>query len=303
MQNINKKISIVIPVLNGEERLRDCLSSVCNQDTEVHEYIIVDNNSTDGTKTIIEEFQKKYVNMHYVFEATRTRGAARNAGIRKVSGDIIVMTDVDCVVSKDWVRAISEPILLRNEKVVCGGQYDLTNNYWSRHMQKMSDYFLKNAISPDGYVVFCDTKNFAVEARLMKRMMFDGRFKALENVELEYRMRPVSRVKYLKDLKVGHHHVATMLDVIKLSYSRAYWFGQIYHKFKGVGDKNGTLIFPVISAPLFYLKLFKINIHILKEQGIQHVLFFLVFDFAWKIGSAVGFAKIDNRFAPPLTTT
>lgn len=290
-----KKISVMIAVLNGGENLRKCLSSVCAQDTEVYEYVIVDNNSTDNTKAIIEEFQRTHANMRYVFEETRSRGAARNAGVVNVSGDIIVMTDVDCIVPNNWVQKLVHPIVFNREKMVCGGQYDLVGNYWSTHMQKMGDYYMKTAVSPDGYVVFCDTKNFAIDAVLMKSMMFDARFTSLENVEFDYRMRTVAPVKYLADVKVGHRNVGSAIAVFKLFYSRAYWMAQIYHKFKGIRDRNGIFIFPVIPMSNFYLGLFKINFTALREQGFMHLLFFLVSDSGWKLGSIIGFARVDKK--------
>jgi hypothetical protein len=70
---------------------------------------------------------------------------------------------------------------------------------------------------------------------------------------------------------------------------------QIYHKFKDIYDKNGVLIFPVIPAQYFYFDLLKINFRAITEQGIGHLAFFIAFDVASKLGSAVGFARIDER--------
>ena len=53
------KISVIIPVYNGEKTLRQCLNSVLNQTYGNYEIIIVNNNSTDKTKEIIKEFQLK----------------------------------------------------------------------------------------------------------------------------------------------------------------------------------------------------------------------------------------------------
>ncbi len=286
-----EKISVVIPVLNGEKCLADCLTSVLQQDVEIHECIIVDNNSTDRTKKIIQEFKKTHSNVVYVFESIRTRGAARNAGINKATGTIIAMTDVDCVVSKDWIRRLTYPIFANGEVAVVGHQYDMSTTYWSRNMQKMIEYSLRLDRGQNGYCSFFDTKNCAIRTKVIKAIPFDSRFKALEDVEIINRLRPTVRFRFLKDVQVGHKHASSMKAVWKVAYERSYWFAQMYHKFKGVYDSNGVLIFSVIPPRRFYWKLAYFNFSAIGEYGSGHLLFFLVFDCAWKIGSAVGYAR------------
>jgi glycosyltransferase involved in cell wall biosynthesis len=292
------KISIIIPILNGEKSIRGCLTSVLSQDTPIYECIIVDNNSKDKTAEIVQEFQKEHPNLIYVFEPVVGRGSARNAGIARATGDIIAMTDVDCVVPSNWITELTKLIITGEEVVTTGYQYNtITGNYWAEHMQKKCDYFLERHLIPPQYISFTDTKNLAIRASLIKEFKFDSRFKALEDVDLEFRLRPVARFRYLPDVKVGHAHSETMRSVWKLAYERSYWFAQAYHKFKGVHDSNGILIFGVIPAFHFYKELCKINIRALRDQGMSHLLFFLVFDFGWKLGSAVGYAKRDKAFS------
>jgi glycosyltransferase involved in cell wall biosynthesis len=295
--HVQVPISLVIAVRNGEEALPKLLASVFEQDIKMHECVIVDNGSTDKTAEIIHRFQKDHPEIKYVYEAQRGRGAARNAGLDNATGDIIATTDVDCVLPKDWLRRITEPIVRGRDKVVCGGQYDIAGTYWSRQMQRMGDRFMQTAISPDGYVVFCDTKNFAIDAKLIKSMRFDQRFIALENVEFDYRMRPISRVRYLTDVKVGHRNISTLRETWKLAFERSFWFAQIYHKFKGVRDRNGILIFPIVKSSTFYRQIFfRIDWFVLRDMGLGYLPFFIVFGLGTKLGNAIGFAQ--NRVNP-----
>ena len=55
----NPKVSVIIPVYNGERTLRHFLKSILDQTYKNYEVIVVDNNSTDKTKDIIKEFQTK----------------------------------------------------------------------------------------------------------------------------------------------------------------------------------------------------------------------------------------------------
>ena len=293
---MSKKISIVIPVYNGEKVLAKCLQSVLSQDIEIHECIIIDNNSTDTTAVIVKEFQKTHKNVVYVFEPRIGRGAARFKGVEVATGDIIVMTDVDCIVSAEWVRLLTQPIREGREVVTVGWQYDTAHTYWSHQIQHLHEFLLKNSIDPQGYASFTDTKNFASDAKLLKSVQFDPRFIALEDVDLEFRLRTKARFKYLPDVKVGHAHPNTLFSVVKSTYVRSYWQAQLYHKWKGVPDSRGGFVFPIITPLRFYISLLGINTQAIKEQGYAHLPFFIVFDLTWKIAAAIGFSRMNKVF-------
>src|SRR5699024_3837159 len=52
-------VSVLTPVYNGADFLRDCIESVLNQDYENWEYVLVNNKSTDGSLQIMEEYAAK----------------------------------------------------------------------------------------------------------------------------------------------------------------------------------------------------------------------------------------------------
>lgn len=94
-------VSIVIPVLNGERTLGDCLRSLIrsNYPAERREILLVDNGSTDATREIIGQYPVTYLS-----EPRRGPSIARNRGIEASRGDIVAFTDADCVVSGAWIR-------------------------------------------------------------------------------------------------------------------------------------------------------------------------------------------------------
>src|SRR5204863_5833357 len=70
------------------------------------ELLVVDNNSTDGTRDAILAAAKRFpVELRYVFEKEQGRSAALNAGIRQATGEIIATTDDDIRVEKNWLDA------------------------------------------------------------------------------------------------------------------------------------------------------------------------------------------------------
>jgi glycosyltransferase involved in cell wall biosynthesis len=68
------------------------------------ELIVVDNNSSDGTKTVVEKFQNPLnAKVRYIFESQPGQSYARNAGVREAQGNIIAFTDDDTRVDPLWL--------------------------------------------------------------------------------------------------------------------------------------------------------------------------------------------------------
>jgi glycosyltransferase involved in cell wall biosynthesis len=69
--------------------------------------LVVDNNSTDGTREVIETFaQSVSFSVRYVWEKRQGRSAALNAGIAAAKGDIIAFTDDDVLLHNDWLKSL-----------------------------------------------------------------------------------------------------------------------------------------------------------------------------------------------------
>jgi glycosyltransferase involved in cell wall biosynthesis len=100
-----KKTSVVIPFYNAEETLKLCLDSLCNQNIQPDEIILVDNSSKDKSKDIVDLFIKNFseLRIDYVFCEKRGPSAARNKGANLATGDWLIFTDSDCVASSSWI--------------------------------------------------------------------------------------------------------------------------------------------------------------------------------------------------------
>ena len=93
------KVSVIMPVYNAEEYLRNALDSVINQSMgfENIELILVDDKSTDNSRSIMEEYSSKYPNVKSIFleENTGCPGIPRNIGIKNATSDYIMFIDND----------------------------------------------------------------------------------------------------------------------------------------------------------------------------------------------------------------
>ncbi|MFO1412791.1 MAG: glycosyltransferase [Burkholderiales bacterium] len=85
-------ISVVVPCYNAERWVAGTLASVLAQDSPVHEVIVVDDGSTDRSTAVIRE---RFPGVTVVQQANSGVAAARNAGIRRASGQWIAFVDAD----------------------------------------------------------------------------------------------------------------------------------------------------------------------------------------------------------------
>lgn len=93
---MQKKVSIIIPVYNGEEYLEKCVISALKQDYDDYEILIVDNNSTDLTSKIARDFEKKYEHkVRYIFNMGKTVADSHNAGILNSDSEYICFLHAD----------------------------------------------------------------------------------------------------------------------------------------------------------------------------------------------------------------
>ena len=88
-------ISVIIPVYNVEQYLRECLDSVVNQTFRDLEIICVNDGSTDGSPAILEEYAAKDSRIRIVNKENGGLSDARNAGLSIASGEYIQFVDSD----------------------------------------------------------------------------------------------------------------------------------------------------------------------------------------------------------------
>jgi len=99
------EFSIVIPTYNRADELRETIRSIAQLEVAGDwELLVVDNNSPDHTRQVVEEEATRFpARLHYLFEPEQGRYAAVNTGIRASKGRIIASTDDDARVEPDWL--------------------------------------------------------------------------------------------------------------------------------------------------------------------------------------------------------
>ncbi len=148
-RNSAPKISVYIPVFNGEAYLRPCIDGLLKQNYQADEILIIDDGSTDRTAQIAQS----YGNAVRLIQHPQNMGlsAARNTGLQNARNSLVACLDVDCVPSTGWLSVITYALLADPNIAGVGGNLFETNvdspadQYRCKHMnQSWGDLGLKN---------------------------------------------------------------------------------------------------------------------------------------------------------------
>lgn len=98
-QSMAPLVSVIVPTRNNSRSLTACLQSIADQDYPAVELVVVDNDSSDDTKVIANDFTKK------TYDKGPERSAQRNFGVAKSAGEYVFIIDSDMQLAPDVVSA------------------------------------------------------------------------------------------------------------------------------------------------------------------------------------------------------
>ena len=131
-------LSIIICTYNREKYIGPLLDSISKNDypTSDYEIILVDNNCTDNTRGVCEQFVATHpeIRLRYVVETEQGLSAARNKGIKEAKGEVIIYVDDDALVDTDYIRIYAEHFAAHPETMAAGGPieplYETQEPFW-----------------------------------------------------------------------------------------------------------------------------------------------------------------------------
>ncbi|MFB4033578.1 glycosyltransferase family 2 protein, partial [Streptococcus pneumoniae] len=91
----NQLISVIVPVYNVEEYLKQCLDSILEQTFSNYEVILVNDGSTDSSGLICQEYAEKDTRIRYFEKENGGLSDARNYGIEQAQGEYLTFVDSD----------------------------------------------------------------------------------------------------------------------------------------------------------------------------------------------------------------
>jgi len=251
-------VSIVVPVQNGESTIQPLLESLQRLDYDKNklEVIVVDGNSTDGTRDIVKKYPVKLV-----IERKKGLNAARNAGIKNSNGEIIAFTDCDCMVSSDWIRKIVEDF--KDPRVSCvggsakGSDNDFVSQYADNSIIPLMPFFEKreelNMIRP--FLHHPAGCNMAFRRKAFKEAgCFDeGIQYGFDDVEFAERICKAGYKMVLDpNVLVWHKHRSTLKEFLKQNFNYGRGSG-ILLKRRGAKNLVSTWSFLSLVGFVFWL--------------------------------------------------
>ncbi len=243
-------VSVIVCTHNRAHRLEQTLNSLQEMAVPVDlpwELIVVDNNSSDNTKEVVNNFiDKSDLNAKYVIERYQGLSHARNMGIQESSGNIIAFTDDDCIVDRHWITSISKEFQSSESIAGIGGRVELYNKMDRPisirvYREKMT---LSSIDRLFNLIIGC---NMAFVRPVFDEVgMFDTdfgsgtRFASAEDSDFLYRAyKKGLKIIYSPDVLVYHNHGRRNDEQIKALYKGyAIGHGAFYCKYILMADKD-----------------------------------------------------------------
>ena len=180
------KASIIVPVYN-DPRVESCILSLLAQDypKELYEIIVVDNNSNDSTREVIQRFNVKYVR-----ENRKGSYFARNKGLEVASGDVAAFIDADCVADPRWLSELLEGFVDMNVGGIGGRILKLEPQTWVQaHAEDLAEQQLALQYLPFHDAPYIVTANAAYRMSILRLLQgFDAQFQSGGDVDLAWRV-------------------------------------------------------------------------------------------------------------------
>jgi len=250
----NVLLSVIIPVYNTSSTLRRCLDSVCNQTYKNLEIIIVDDGSTDGAERIVDEYAACDCRVKLVHQSNSGESAARNCGLRLVTGDYYTFVDCD-----DWLELDMYEQLVR---VAVTDKVDLVACSWIKEYDDLTEV-ITNAMPVTSDVMTREQLLMYVYKRDMYRgltymwdkiyrrnMMFDDKHQLIE---------------FREDLVLGGDVVYLARMVLNAKSAR--YIDKAYYHYYQRSDSGGHTI--DLDKRLDWLQAYFIILEYISDNKIQ----------------------------------
>ena len=115
------KVSVIVPVYNGEKYIKHCIHSVMGQTLSDIEILVINDGSSDGTKQILEHLASEDQRIHVFHQKNQGVSAARNFGITLAKGKYLTFLDADDYLGPEYLKILVDTAeRTGSELIICG---------------------------------------------------------------------------------------------------------------------------------------------------------------------------------------
>ena len=203
------KVTIFVPVKNGEMTLKKCIDSLLKLDYPKKEIWIIDNMSTDSTPDILKSYGKKIKWQKMSGKVPKLH----NYVLRNVKTKFLAYTNADCVIKKDWLKRLIEGF--DSDDIVATAGYfgtpedvDKLQLLIGREMEKRYEKFPK-------YIRRSPDATLCVRTDVAKKVKFNEKFFWSWESDFGYRLTKKGKMKYIPEAVVYHYHRSTWKGFFK----------------------------------------------------------------------------------------
>ncbi|WP_261063917.1 glycosyltransferase family 2 protein [Streptococcus mitis] len=141
----NELISIIVPIYNKEDYLRQCLDSIINQSYTNFEVLLVNDGSTDSSGIICQEYSERDSRFRYIEKKNGGVSSARNLGLELSEGAYITFIDSDDWIEFNYLEVLYNALRENNTDVAISSykSYYLDGNFYLRVYSSQEEEFLR----------------------------------------------------------------------------------------------------------------------------------------------------------------
>ncbi len=230
------KVSVVIPTKNRSALLAQTIERVESQTfpREQYEVIVIDNDSADDTRSVLEQKRRTFSNLKCGFQDKPGAGATRNAGLRMAAGELVVFIDDDVQAEPGLIQSHVEYQDKNPGASIIGAVTIPWGETTEPFLRYLRDHRILNPYTPSkGPIDFSyyHTCNVSTPTNvLLKVGGFNEAFTiyGMEDIELGYRLEKAgSRMIFAPEAKALHYRFPEYDDFMRRCENAGYSLGQL----------------------------------------------------------------------------
>lgn len=118
MSTAKPLVSIIVPIYNAQDYLKQCLESIINQSYEYLEILLINDGSTDKSLEILKEYASKDERITLIAQENKGAGYTRNKGLKLCKGEFVLFFDADDYMKENAIELLLTKALYHNADIV-----------------------------------------------------------------------------------------------------------------------------------------------------------------------------------------
>ena len=171
-------LSIIVPVYNVERYLRRCIDSILKQTFRDFEVILINDGSTDNSRTICNEYKRLDTRINIINQKNGGLSSARNEGLKKANGEYIAFVDSDDYISNNMFMKMMKLANEYNCDIVSCGYRRFEGKFCTNEESSEQIFKFSNREALNNYLLNYDDKDRKMDTvvwnKIYRRTLFNN---------------------------------------------------------------------------------------------------------------------------------